>query len=161
MSRDDATQRGRHTRSWLIHRRRDTLLPMSRERFHERVDDVRRSAARLAEAVARPTDEIVRDATIQRFEFTFEVIWKTLKLHLEHQGHECGGPRATIKRAFAEKLIPTEADADGWLAMIEARNLTTHAYDPSLAQRIHQRIVEHHAPRLAAMADMIGALRWD
>ena len=47
---------------------------MSKERFTERQADVRDSAARLAEAVAQPESELVRDATIQRFEFTFEVV---------------------------------------------------------------------------------------
>ena len=61
---------------------------MSRERFAERQVDVRASADRLAEAVAQPESELIRDATIQRFEFTFEVVWKTLKLYLERQGHE-------------------------------------------------------------------------
>ena len=71
---------------------RSTLSPVSKERFTERQTDVRERAARLAEAVAQPESELIRDATLQRFEFTFEVVWKTLKRYLERQGHECGGP---------------------------------------------------------------------
>lgn len=52
---------------------------MSRKRFIERRADVRESAARLAGAVAQPESDLVRDATIQRFEFTFEVVWKALE----------------------------------------------------------------------------------
>jgi hypothetical protein len=37
---------------------------MSKERFTERQADVRESAARLAEAVAQPESELIRDATI-------------------------------------------------------------------------------------------------
>lgn len=80
---------------------------MSKERFAERQADVRASTSRLAEAVAQPESELIRDATIQRFEFTFEVIWKTMKLYLERQGYDCGGPRSTLKKTFAENLIPT------------------------------------------------------
>ena len=47
---------------------------MSKVRFIERQADVRESAARLAEAVAQPENDFMRDATIQRFEFTFEVV---------------------------------------------------------------------------------------
>lgn len=47
---------------------------MSKERFIERQADVRDSSARIAEAVARPPSELIRDAIIQRFEFTFEVV---------------------------------------------------------------------------------------
>jgi hypothetical protein len=45
---------------------------MSKERFAERQAEVKDAATRLAEAVAQPESELVRDATIQRFEFTFE-----------------------------------------------------------------------------------------
>jgi len=71
---------------------------MSKERFVERQAEVKNAAGRLTEAVAQPQTEIVRDAAIQRFEFIFEVFWKTVKLFLERQGHECGGPSSTLKR---------------------------------------------------------------
>jgi nucleotidyltransferase substrate binding protein (TIGR01987 family) len=134
---------------------------MSKERFTERQADVRESAARLAEAVAQPESELIRDATIQRFEFTFEVVWKTLKLYLERQGHECGGPRPTFKKAFAENLISTPEEADRWLQMLDDRNLTSHAYDEALASRIYQHIVQGYAPLLSGMADRIQTLQWD
>lgn len=127
----------------------------------ERQIDVGESAARLAEAAALPENEIIRDATIQRFEFTFEVVWKTLKLYLERQGHECGGPRPTLKKAFAENLISTPEEADVWLQMIEDRNLTSHAYDEALANRIYGHIVHQYASMLGSMAHKIQTLEWD
>lgn len=104
---------------------------MSRERFIERQADARNAAARLLEAVTQPESDIVRDAVIQRFEFSFELIWKALKLYLERQSHECGGPRPTLKKAFAEALIRAPDETDIWLKMLEDRNLTSHAYDES------------------------------
>jgi hypothetical protein len=41
---------------------------------------------------------------------------------LERQGHECGSPRPTIKKAFADGLIATPEEADVWLQMLEDRN---------------------------------------
>ncbi|HEY5751702.1 MAG TPA: nucleotidyltransferase substrate binding protein [Chthoniobacterales bacterium] len=134
---------------------------MSKERFIERQADVRESAARLAEAVAQPESELIRDATIQRFEFTFEVVWKSLKLYPERQGHECGGPRLTLKKAFAENLIPSPEEADVWFQMLEDRNLTSHAYDEALAKRIYEHIVRDYAPLLSSMARTIQNLEWD
>ena len=134
---------------------------MSKERFTERQADVRASAARLREAVEQPESDLIRDATIQRFEFTFEVVWKTLKLFLERQGYECGGPRPTLKKAFAEGLIPTAEEADIWLRMLEDRNLTSHAYDQALAASIHAHIVGEYAALLGTMAGRIQSLSWD
>jgi nucleotidyltransferase substrate binding protein (TIGR01987 family) len=134
---------------------------MSKERFIERLDDVHNSVARLADAVAAPESELVRDATIQRFEFTFESVWKALKLYLEHQGHECGGPRQTLKTAFAENLILSEQEADVWFTMLDDRNLTTHAYDENLAKNIYGHVVKDYATMLAEMNRRLHDLSWN
>jgi nucleotidyltransferase substrate binding protein (TIGR01987 family) len=134
---------------------------MSKARFTERQLEVRDAAARLAEAAALPESDLIRDAVIQRFEFTFEVVWKTLKLYLERQGDECGGPRPTLKKAFAEGLIATPDEADVWLQMLEDRNLTSHAYDQALAARIYGNIVKDYTALLGAMAGRIQNLSWD
>ena len=134
---------------------------MSKERFIERQAEVRNAVARLQEAVAQPESSIVRDAVIQRFEFSFEPVWKTLKLYLERQGHECGGPRPTLKKAFADGLIATPEAADVWLQMLEDRNLASHAYDEALAARIYQHVVRDYSVPLGAMAGRIQTLTWD
>lgn len=134
---------------------------MSRERFVERQAEVLNAAGRLLEAATLPESDIVRDAVIQRFQFSFELIWKALKRYLERQGHECGGPRPTLKKAFAEGLIATTDEADIWLKMLEDRNLTSHAYDEALANRIYRHIVRDYASLLGAMADKIQSLTWD
>jgi len=134
---------------------------MSKERFIERQTEVRNAVARLLEAVAQTESSILRDAVIQRFEFSFELIWKALKLYLERQGHECGGPRPTFKKAFAEGLITTTDEADVWWQMLEDRNLTSHAYDEVLATRIYQHIVKDYAPLLDGMAQKVQSLTWE
>jgi nucleotidyltransferase substrate binding protein (TIGR01987 family) len=134
---------------------------MSRERFAERKAEVQARSSRLSNVVALPDSDVVRDATVERFEFTFEVVWKALKLYLERQGHECGEPRPTLKKAFAEGILPNAEDADVWMRMLEDRNLTSHAYDEPLAHRIYERIVSEYAPTLARMADRIYSLEWD
>ncbi len=134
---------------------------MSKERFIERQKQVREAANRLAEAVSQPETDIARDATIKRFEFTFEIVWKTLKLFLEHQGHECNSPRSTIRKAFTEGLIATPEEADIWLRMLEDRNLTSHTYDEGLARRIYGGIVQEYAVRLGTMAATIQSLSWE
>ena len=41
--------------------------------------DLESALERLSEALAAPKTDLNRDASIQRFEFTFELFWKSLK----------------------------------------------------------------------------------
>lgn len=136
-------------------------LYMSKGRFIERQVEVRQATARLLEAIAQPETDLIRDAAIQRFEFSFELVWKTLKLYLERQGHEFGGPRSTLKKAFAEGLIATPEEADVWLKMLEDRNLTSHTYNQALAEQIYRNIVRNYAPLLKNISEKIQTLSWD
>jgi nucleotidyltransferase substrate binding protein (TIGR01987 family) len=133
---------------------------VSLERFTERKAELQNTVQRLREAVAHPESDLVRDAVIQRFEFTFELVWKSLKLYLERQGLDCGGPRSTLKKAFAEGLIRLPDEADVWLRMLEDRNLASHAYDEALATRIYQHVARDYAALLGQMAETIQTLSW-
>lgn len=112
---------------------------MNAERLRGLRDQLGRAVQRLAEALARPKDEFIRDAAIQRFEFTFELTWKTLKVYLELQGLEARSPRAAIREAFAVGLL---ADEDAWLRILALRNLTTHTYDEAVAEQVYGGLAE-------------------
>ena len=45
------------------------------------------------------------DATIQRFEFSFELSWKLMRAVLDYNGIEAEAPRSVIKEAFKSKII--------------------------------------------------------
>jgi nucleotidyltransferase substrate binding protein (TIGR01987 family) len=107
---------------------------LQKERFRERLHLFRRAVDRLANALAQPKNEFLRDSAIQRFEFTFELAWKVLKEYLELQGLEARSPKAAIRGAFQVGLLPEDP---GWLEMLELRNLTSHTYDEALAERIY------------------------
>lgn len=86
--------------------------------------------------------DILRDALIQRFEFTLELVWKFLKVYLEDQGiQNINSPKSVLKAAFAEILI---SDEDIWLSMLKDRNLTSHIYDEKTAIEISERIVNKY-----------------
>ena len=134
---------------------------MSKERFAERKAELQNAVGRLREAVAQPESDIVRDAVIQRFEFTFELVWKSMKLYLERQGLDAGGPRSTLKKAFTEGLISSPEEADIWLRMLEDRNLASHAYDEALAKRIYRHVTQDYVKLLEQMTDKVRTLSWD
>ena len=82
-------------------------------------------------------DALYRDGLIQRFEFTVELAWKSIKEYLEDQGSTTpiATPRAVLKEAFAAGIIQ---DADEWNKIITARNITSHVYDEKTAEDVAQ-----------------------
>lgn len=97
---------------------------------------------RLDEALRMKASEagfasILRDAAIQRFEFSLELTWKTLKRALEAEGLEAATPRQALQKAFAAGWIDEESL---WLGMLRDRNLTSHTYREALAVEIHSRL---------------------
>ena len=67
-----------------------------------------------------------KEGLIQRFEYTFELAWKTLKDYLESQELSVSFPRDVIKTAFQYGIIE---DGEVWMDMLEKRNLLAHTYD--------------------------------
>ena len=52
---------------------------LSEERFEERKQDLINATNRLKEALDEEENELMIDAVLHRYEFTFELAWKTLK----------------------------------------------------------------------------------
>jgi len=98
---------------------------------------LRQAVKRLQEVIRHKKSDIVRDATIQRFEFTFELLWKTLKLTLEDKGILVGTPKDAFLEAFRLGWIRDEAI---FLKMLEARNKMSHIYDEKEARSIYKEI---------------------
>lgn len=101
--------------------------------------DLRQAHKRLSEITKEPFTEIVRDATIQRFEFTFELSWKLLHALLKEKSIESFGPKETIRNAAKAGLIQNPAI---WLTFLEARNLTTHTYKQEVAEEVYEKAKE-------------------
>lgn len=96
-----------------------------------------RAVDRLSRALEQDKNEYIRDSAIQRFEFTFELAWKTMKTFLNEQGITVYSPRDSIKGSFQIGLI---GENPAWLEMIELRNLTSHVYNEVAAEEIYERL---------------------
>lgn len=100
-----------------------------------RLDLLDQALARLSEAIAVPRESpLAVDGTIQRFEFAYELFWKTLKAALLEAGIGVQTPRDALRQGFVAGWLDDEALA---LRMLQARNLTSHAYDEVLALEVY------------------------
>ena len=96
--------------------------------------ELRRALSRLKEVLACPKDDIIRDSTIQRFEFTVELSWKVLHRYLRLSGYaDPLTPKQTIRESARLGLI---RDPEAWIGFIDARNLSSHTYREALAEEV-------------------------
>ena len=95
----------------------------------QKIENYNSALAQLEQAVAiyqkSQQDALYRDGLIQRFEFTVELSWKSLKEYLEDQGFvlAASSPRAVLKDAYAAGVIQ---DAERWNRILTARNITSY-----------------------------------
>lgn len=142
---------------------------MSRERFESRrqqyasaVDRLREAVEdyqgrdRLAAAGLGPgrAERMTRDSVIQRFEFAYELGWKTLKDWLQDQGVQVATPKQTLGAAYESQMI---TDLSGWSDMQEMRNLTSHLYDEDKAVEVAEFVSQRGLSLFEALAGRLVA----
>ena len=98
---------------------------------------------KLNEALKEEVTDLEIDGILHRFEFTFELAWKTMKDCLEDQGivGKIGSPREIIKEAFAAGLIE---NGEIWMDMMISRNELSHLYDEEASREIFDDIKEKY-----------------
>ena len=73
--------------------------------------------------------DFVKDSVIQRFEYTSELLWKTIKLFLfEIHWLDCASPKSCLKQAHKVWLID---NLNLFFEMVYIRNITSHTYNSS------------------------------
>ncbi len=100
-------------------------------RWEQRFQNFTRAITLLKEIESLEIDKLSfleKEGIIQRFEFTLELAWKTLKDKMEFDGILLDkiSPKMVLKEAYQAKYIN---DIDTWLKMINDRNLVSHTYD--------------------------------
>lgn len=99
-------------------------------RWKQRFENYEKALRLLREALAdvNSLSELEKEGVVQRFEFTVELAWKTMKDYLEYNGVvlEQSAPKPVVKQAFAAKII---TDGQLWIDMLDRRNLLSHTYD--------------------------------
>ena len=98
-------------------------------RWQQRFANYQKALAQLDTFFQPPAlNEREQQGLIKAFEYTFELGWNTLR---------------DLREAFRLGLI---ADGEGWMLMIQDRNLTSHTYNRSTADAIAANIRERYLP---------------
>jgi len=108
-------------------------------------NDAGRALRTLEEVLREPLSPIVRDASIQRFEYTFEVTWKLIKEYMKDvEGIVCNSPKSCFREAFRIGIINNEETVLA-LQMTDDRNMTTHTYHEEVADEIYANLTGYYS----------------
>ncbi|MGM9559867.1 HI0074 family nucleotidyltransferase substrate-binding subunit [Anaerovibrio slackiae] len=119
----------------------DMRLRSKYEKYHRAINSLR-----VAVQWAPDDGNMYLDATIQRFEFCFELSWRLMRSVLAYEGIYVSTPRGTIREGWKLGLID---DAEKWLDMLEKRKLSAHVYNEVTAMDIYQRITDDYVELLS------------
>jgi nucleotidyltransferase substrate binding protein (TIGR01987 family) len=130
-------------------------------RWEQRYRNFDRALRLLREAVEKGPEALnplEQEGAVHRFEYCFELAWKTLKDYLESDGVivEPLTPRRVIKAAFAARLIP---DGQTWIEMLDYRNLLSHTYDHAVFTDAVQAVGGRYLPALERAHRILGEKR--
>ena len=128
-------------------------------RWHYRFHNFSRAYSLLSEALAEEVDglnDLEKDGVIQRFKYTFELSWNTLKDRMEYDGVATDSvtPRSVIHTAAATGLI---ADGQTWIDMLEDRRNITYRYDIELHEEVLGNIRDNYLPVLETLRERLSA----
>ena len=107
----------------------------------------------LEAALIENPSELERDGAIQRFEYCFDLSWKTLKQYLENIGlMDLNSPRSVFAAAHAEGLLSDEVI---WSTIIQKRNASVHTYNQLLAESLFGELPLYYS----AMSELLIKLK--
>ncbi len=125
---------------------------MPSDKYNRNLKSFEKALLQLGDALEESESPIVRDACLQRFEFSYELLWKTLKVFLEEiHGVRAVSPRQVFKEAFALSIIDEELT---FVEMIESRNTLSHTYNEEQATKIYVKCADY----LKAMKNVLAQL---
>lgn len=99
------------------------------------IEEYSKALKSLAQALSLPKNDIVRDASIQRFEFCIELAWKTAK---KMMGTTTSAPKQVIREMAQNGFID---EVEPWFEFLEARNMSSHTYDEVLADKVYAEAI--------------------
>lgn len=108
-----------------------------------------KAVLKLEDAASRPKDEFLRDSTIQRFEFSVELAWKTAKRVM---GTSAQAPKDVIREMAQAGYIQNPSL---WIDAIDMRNLSSHTYKEELAERVYNFALRF-LPELKALVQILN-----
>lgn len=103
-------------------------------------EEFRQTLKTLEDALRQKYTSFMRDSVIKRFEYTFELAWKTGKVLLSEKcGIEVWSPKETFRELRKVKVL-TDEETKQALEMTDQRNTIVHRYDLQYSRSLYRKI---------------------
>ncbi len=124
-------------------------------RWRQRFENFNKAYDQLDSAISDfdKLSKLEKEGLIQRFEYTFELAWKTLKDYLESKEVDVKFPREVIKAAYHYELIQ---DGEIWMDMLEKRNILAHTYDEKRFDLAVNKIKQEYYSAISQVHSLLG-----
>ena len=133
------------------------MIPRPDIRWKQRFQNFDRAFVLLRDALEKgpgALNQLEKEGVVQRFEYSFELAWKTVKDYLEESGivFPTVTPRQVLKDGFAAKVI---ADGQVWIDMLDHRNLLSHSYSLASFEKAVEAIAARYLPAMATLHEFL------
>lgn len=109
-----------------------------------KIKEYKKALDTLDKALREPSSDLIRDSVIKRFEYTYEICWKSLKRFLQDDyGVEAFSPKECFRELRKLKLID-EKTTELLLKMTDDRNEVIHTYNEKFSKHIYLKIKENY-----------------
>lgn len=106
--------------------------------YEAKINTFEKTLKTFKEGLIINPSELERDGAIQRFEYCYDLAWKTLKHYMEKWGMmDINSPWSVFTAAFAEGVIIDEATCT---TIILKRNASVHTYKLELARMLFSEL---------------------
>ena len=126
------------------------------EKLKKKVKYLQKTFNKLKECKEFKFEHVINvELSAKRFEYTYEILWRTIKLYLlEEKGLECYSPMDCFKLAFQVKLIPENLELT-FVQMVRSRNDIVHIYNDEVADEIYNNIGDKYIDAIGSVIDRL------
>lgn len=122
-------------------------------RWRQRLQNLSRALSLLSDGLesgSASLSTLEQEGIVQRFEYTFELAWKTVRDYLEASGATISPvtPVQVLRDALAAKVI---TNGHVWMDMLSHRNLLSHTYQEEVFHKAVEDIERRYLPEMAAL----------
>ncbi|MBP6219346.1 MAG: nucleotidyltransferase substrate binding protein [Oligoflexales bacterium] len=113
---------------------------------------LKKALAALKRSLDQPKNEFTRNSTIQCFEFSYELAWKSLKRYLsENHGVDESNIKNIYRLAAKNGLIDP---VENWFEYHKSRNLTSHTYNEETAEIVYIQAAAFYPDAIKLLAKL-------